>query len=71
MVSDRAFIFHICIPCGETNFFVCRSGSTAKVQLDYQGSCFTKKKKVITLAITFELYVIELSYFTFNVNFQC
>ena len=35
MVTDAAFIFHICIPCGK-NFSV-MSRSSAKVKVEYQG----------------------------------
>ena len=38
MVSDRTFIFHMCIPFGKTFFvLVSRSGSSVKAEVKYQG----------------------------------
>ena len=37
MVSDTAFIFHMCIPCGKTFSVVPRSRSSIKVKIKYQG----------------------------------
>ena len=53
MVTDRGFIFHICIPRGKTFFF--------GVKVRYQGHNFSKKKKKkpLTLAMNFEWQLIE------------
>ena len=37
MVSDRAFIFHMCIPCGKTFYVVPKSKSSIMVSVKYQG----------------------------------
>ena len=44
MVSDRAFIFHICIPWGKTLSLVPKSRSSVKVK--YQCHSFRKKLAV-------------------------
>ena len=54
MVIDRAFTFHICIPCGKTFSVVPRLESNIKVTFF----------KSLTWAETFHWSVIELSYFT-------
>ena len=48
MATDEAFIFHLCISCGNTFFFfffhfVPRSSS--QVMVKYRGHIFQKKKK--------------------------
>ena len=45
MVSDGAFLFHMCIPCSKTFSLVIRSKSPVKVKVKYQGHIFKKKKK--------------------------
>ena len=40
MVSDRDFIFHMCIPYGKTFPFVPRSKSSVKVKVKYQDQIF-------------------------------
>ena len=47
MVSDRAFIFHKCIPWGKTLSLVAKSRSSVKVK--YQGNSFEKMAIVGTL----------------------
>ena len=43
MVSDRAFICHICIPWGKTFPFVPKPRLSVKVKVKYQGHSFRKK----------------------------
>ena len=42
MVNGGAFIFHMCIPCGQTFSFVPWSRSSAKVKVKYQNHIFQK-----------------------------
>ena len=42
MVSDIAFIFNICIPCGKTFSLVTKLGSSFKVKVKYQGHIVPK-----------------------------
>ena len=42
MVSDRAFIFHICIPWGKTLSLETKSRLSVKVKVKYQGHIFRK-----------------------------
>ena len=42
MVSDKAFIFHKCIPLGKTFSLVPKSRSSVEVKVKYQGH-FKKK----------------------------
>ena len=42
MVSDRAFTFHMCIPCGQTFSLVPRSRSCMNVKVKYQPPFFKK-----------------------------
>ena len=42
MVSDRAFIFHICIPWGKALSLVPHSRLSVKVKVRYQGYSFRK-----------------------------
>ena len=46
MVSDRAFICHICIPWGKTFSFVPKPRLSVKVKVKYQGHSFRKKMAV-------------------------
>ena len=55
MVTDRAFIFHLCISCGKTFSLGPKLRSFVKVKVKYQGHI---KKKHLTFSIT-----LELSYF--------
>ena len=42
MGSERAFIFHMCIPCAMTFCMVPRSSSSANVKVKYHGHIFRK-----------------------------
>ena len=54
MVSDGAFLFHMCIPCSKTFSLVIRSKSPVKVKVKYQGHILKKKKKMaITVSFVF------------------
>ena len=50
-VSDTAFIFHLCIPCGKKSSVVPRSRPPVKAKVKYHGHIFSLK--ALTLAITF------------------
>ena len=52
MVSDNAFVFCMCIPCGKTFSLVPRSRSSFKVEVKYQDDHIYKKK--LSLIRTFE-----------------
>ena len=43
MASDRAFIFHMCIPWGKTISFVPRARSSIKVKVENQDYNLNKK----------------------------
>ena len=45
MVSDKVFIFHMCITCGKTFHLVTGSRSSVKVKVKYPGHIFQTKKK--------------------------
>ena len=58
-VSDRAFIFHMCIPCDKTFPLIPKFLTSWPWPWP-----LTYFSKTLTLAITFEWKVIGLSYFT-------
>ena len=60
MVSDRAFIFHICIPWGKTLSLVPKSRSSIEVKVKYQGDSFQKKK----WPLQGHLYFTDMSCYT-------
>ena len=45
MVCIRAFIFHMCISCGETFSLVPGSRSSVKIKVKYQGHFFSQKNR--------------------------
>ena len=54
MVSDRTFIFHMCIPCDKTFLLVPSSRSSVKVK--YQGYSFLKKKMAVAGGLVFHIH---------------
>ena len=54
MVSDTAFIFHVCIPWNKTLSLVPTSESSVKEMVFNINVTFKKEKKTSTLGITFE-----------------
>ena len=42
MISDRAFIYHICIPLSKTLSLVPKSRSSVKVKFNFQSHSFRK-----------------------------
>ena len=66
MVTDRAFIFHMCIPYGKTSSPVLRSRSSVKVKVKYQGHSFLKKKWMAQGHLCFERASCSLLHMLFN-----
>ena len=69
MVSDRDFIFHMCVPCGKTFSLVPRSRSFVKVEVKYQDHIC--QKMAITRALVFLIHSLFLymngnNCYTFN-----
>ena len=55
MVTDRAFIFHMCIPCGKTFSSIYRSRSSVRVRVKYPLVCrkLTNSKRFIPGQLTY------------------
>ena len=57
MVSDRAFMFHMCILCGKTFSSVPRSRSSVKVK--YEGQHFSKMAVAWVFVFHKNIFLIE------------
>ena len=69
MVTDRAFIFPICIPWGKTIYFVPKSRSSAKVKVKYQGQFLEKKCRCGNISVSqIQLVFLLITGHTYQLN---